>query len=106
MLTNPFRASGLLSQREGGGGGLGGGRFKLTCKANPGPVDQWSKIKHSFFADSEFWGFHGGLNCIVANASNNGHGTFGFLSLGRPRLCVKPAEGNPQERDAQRRSLN
>lgn len=94
MLINPFRASGLL-------------KFKLTCEANPGPVVQWSQIKHSsFFAESEFWGFHGGLNCIVANASNNGHRTFGFLSLSRPRLCVKPAEGNPQERDAQRRSLN
>lgn len=95
-------------------------KFKLTCEANPGPVDQWSQMEtllHRFlfffffcklsgFLGFYFFCFSGGLNCIVANASNNGHRTFGFLSLSRPRLCVKPAEGNPQEKDAQRCSLN
>lgn len=90
-------------------------KFKLTCEANPGPVDRWSQIKTLLFFFFSFlqtlWGFFffcfsGGLNCIVANASNNGHRTFGFLSLSRPRLCVKPAEGKPQGKDAQRCSLN
>lgn len=92
MLINPFPSSGLLSLREAQM------KFKLTCEANPGPADHWSQIKNTppplyFSADSAVLVSTGGPNCIVANASNNGHGTFGFLSLSRPRLWVKPAEG-------------
>lgn len=72
-------------------------KFKLTCKANPGPADHWSQIKTLLgallFCKLSGFCFDGGLNCIVANASNNGHRTFGFLRLSRPRLWVKPAEG-------------
>lgn len=83
-------------------------KFKLTCKADSGPV----VIKANKNTPAQFTFLHTqlflvrrGLNCIVVSASNNRHGTFGFMNLCRLLLCVKPAKGKPQEKDAHHCSL-